>query len=287
MTKKSLRPNNKTASHARRQNENVAPRKSLGQHFLTSIDIARKITESAKLQKGATVYEIGPGTGMLTETLLEKGCRVIAVEPDKRSLEVLRTRFSSAIAEEKLTLVEGDAREQTPTKLGLSSYGVVANIPYFITGALIRMLFSQPQLPHTMVLLVQKEVAERITKSKKESILSLSVKAFGKPKYVRTVRAGSFNPPPNVDSAILLVEHISRDSFKTEKDEQLFFELLHAGFSEKRKRLKKNLEKVLHKENLDTLWKETALEEGVRAEDLPLSKWIALVSGAQKKISGE
>ena len=140
------------------------------------------------------------------------------------------------------------------------------------------MLFSQKNLPKSVVLLVQKEVAERIARAKKESILSLSVKAYGTPTYVRTVQKGSFNPPPRVDSAILSIQHIYRTTIGKNRDEELFFELLHKGFSEKRKRLKKNLEKIVPKEVLETTWEALSISPDVRAEDVPLSLWLHILA---------
>lgn len=256
----------------------VRPKKALGQHFLTSESIARTIVEAGKLTEKSTVYEIGPGTGILTKELLQKGHQVVAVEKDSHAITLLKERFSFEIKKGTLLLIEGDALIETPEKLGLSNYSVIANIPYFITGALIRMLFSQKNLPKSVVLLVQKEVAERIARAKKESILSLSVKAYGTPTYVRTVQKGSFNPPPRVDSAILSIQHISRTTIGKNRDEELFFELLHKGFSEKRKRLKKNLEKIVPKEVLETTWEALSISPDVRAEDVPLSLWLHILA---------
>jgi 16S rRNA (adenine1518-N6/adenine1519-N6)-dimethyltransferase len=162
----------------------------------------------------------------------------------------------------------------TPDSLGIEKYVVAANIPYYITGEIIRHFLTAPKQPRAMSLLIQKEVAERIVaRDGKESILSLSVKAFGKPSIVAKVPAGCFNPPPRVDSAILLVENISRDFFDTIKEED-FFKVIKAGFASKRKMLAGNL-KGLFGDAAGTL-AECHIDPKVRAEDLQLNQWKLL-----------
>ena len=126
-----------------------------------------------------------------------------------------------------------------------------------------------------MTLLVQKEVAERIARSKKESILSLSVKAYGEPKYLKTVPRGAFAPAPKVDSAILAVQNISRKNFKNKQQEERFFEIVRAGFAQKRKLLARNVEKVFGKGSAEALQK-AGIPPSARAEDVPLEAWLAL-----------
>ncbi len=252
----------------------------LGQHLLTSKDIAREVAEAVGVSEGDTVLEVGPGKGMLTRELLRVGARVIAVEKDSSMVEILEGEFASAIEVGTLTLVEGDARTVLAAHSSVltAPYKVVANIPYYITGELIRLFLTAPVQPTAVSLLVQKEVAERIARSAKESLLSLSVKAYGTPRYVRTVYAGSFNPPPSVDSAILAIEHVSRTHFNDCREE-FFFTLLHWGFGQKRKTLFGNLKRA----NVDaTLLKEVFaelhLDATVRAEDVPLATWLALTN---------
>lgn len=256
----------------------------LGQHFLTSFSIAGAVAEAGTVLTGESVLEVGPGKGMLTRELLARGARVTAVEKDPMMVAVLEKTFAREIAEGALTLITRDIRDVVqPSKVaqkivGASavhgSYKVIANIPYYLTGELLRMFLAAPRQPTAIVCLVQKEVAERIARSKKESLLSLSVKAYGTPRYVRTVKAGSFSPPPSVDSAILAIEHISRANFSSSLygtiPEETFFALIHAGFAAKRKTLVGNLKKVgLYRE-------EMALDPKVRAEDVPLTEWLRL-----------
>ena len=177
-------------------------------------------------------------------------------------------------------------------------YKLIANIPYYITGEITRKFLSGDFQPSLIVVLVQKEVAERITtsvhggtkiKEGKESILSISVKAYGEPKYIQTVKAGCFFPPPKVDSAILLIDNISKNRFchsrpvresmdprirkdDTKKQEQKFFKILKTGFAHKRKTLSSNLKELIPKEKLNAL----KIKENERAENLSLEQWLQI-----------
>lgn len=257
----------------------------LGQHLLTSGDVARQVAVAADAQKGDTVLEIGPGTGMLTRELLLKGVRVVAVEKDPEMLAALRGMFPREIETGTLALVEGDARELlSPFSFSLVTYKVVANIPYYITGELLRLFLTARPQPEAVALLVQREVAERIVRSKKESLLSLSVKAYGMPRYVRTVKAGSFNPPPKVDSAILSISDISRRHFSSVSEDS-FFGLIRIGFGQKRKTLKGNLKRSGRFESaaVERGFVKTGLADDVRAEDVPLETWFSLAESLQSR----
>lgn len=242
----------------------------LGQHLLTNPRVAEKVAEAAGAEKNVRVLEIGPGKGMLTRELLKRGALVTAIEKDPAMVSVLHAEFETEIKNKKLTLIFGDAREVTPdTVFPKGEYVVAANIPYYITGELIRQFLTAKNQPSSLALLVQKEVAERIARSKKESILSLSVKVFGVPKYVDTVKRGNFNPPPKVDSAILAIQNISRTNLKGISEES-FFAVVKAGFGQKRKTLAGNLKRELG----STL----GVRENIRAEDVPLSEWLAITA---------
>ena len=251
-------------------------KKSLGQHFLHNAHYLSLIADTAYLKEGERVLEVGPGEGALTRELLARGAQVIAVEKDHRLIPILKKTFAKEIRKKQLMLVEGDALELSFSDLKIrGKYKVVANIPYYITGALIKKFLSEKRSATSLVLLVQKEVAERIARSKKESILSLSVKVYGEPAYVKTVPRGAFNPPPKVDSAILLISNISRIHLKDAAAEAKFFTILKTGFGQKRKFLKRNLEKLLGA-NADALFKNAGVSDKARAEDLSLSQWLKL-----------
>lgn len=249
-------------------------KKSLGQNFLMHRQTAERIVKAAGLEKGSLVLEIGPGTGMLTKELLNLGYRVLAVEADFALIPELEQTFSKHIEEGRLTLKAADIRTFDTESIA-EPYHIIANIPYYITGEIIRQFLTAPHQPRSMTLLVQKEVAERIARAQKESLLSLSVKAYGKPAYCFTVPRGAFVPAPNVDSAVLRIGDITRDSFAAEEEER-FFAVLHAGFAHKRKRLAKNLEDYAEKESIKGAFEALVLDTNVRSEELSLSQWLAL-----------
>ena len=251
-------------------------KKSLGQNFLMHAQTAARIADAAELTPESTVLEIGPGTGMLTKELLARAGHVIAIEADLELVPVLQERFASEIAAQKLDLIYGDVRSFDPATIK-KPYSLAANIPYYITGEIIRMFLTASHKPTQMTLLVQKEVAERIARSKKESLLSLSVKAFGVPQYCFTVPRGAFKPAPNVDSAVLTIRAIRADAFANHASEERFFEILRAGFSQKRKRLAKNLEQVSARTDIEAAFAAEGLSLNIRAEDVSLSQWTALV----------
>ncbi len=251
-------------------------KKSLGQNFLMHAQTAERTVAAAGVTDTDTVLEIGPGTGMLTRALLEKAGKVIAVEADHTLVEGLLETFAHHIATGKLVIISGDVRSfDTNTVRG--DYKLVANIPYYITGEIIRQFLTTDHKPTSMTLLVQKEVAVRIAREKKESLLSLSVKAFGTPKYCFTVPRGAFRPAPNVDSAVLSIEHICSDAFTSPAAEQAFFEILRAGFSQKRKRLAKNLEQLYAPTTIAHAFTALDLSPNTRSEDLGVETWRALV----------
>ncbi|KKW37285.1 MAG: dimethyladenosine transferase [Candidatus Adlerbacteria bacterium GW2011_GWB1_54_7] len=247
-------------------------KKSLGQHFLKNPYYLGLVADAAHIREGGTVLEIGPGEGTLTAVLLERGAKVVAIEKDSRLISPLRKRFAG----QAFTVIEGDALDFDISKCGnfgisRGRYAAVGNIPYYITGALFKKFLTAPHQPSTLVFLIQKEVAERIARSKKESILSLSIKAYGTQKYIKTVPAGAFSPPPKVNSAILAVENISRKNFKDAAHEENFFMLIKKGFAQKRKFLKNNLGL-----GYSSFLQKAVIDDKVRAEDVPLQKWLAL-----------
>ena len=259
------------------------PKKSLGQNFLTAQSVVDKIIETAKLDSKDIVLEIGTGKGILTKSLLEKAKKVISIEKDDELISYLQEKFKDEIKNGKLILVHGDILTFDFEKYGLknNNYKIVANIPYYITGEFLRSILSSDIQPKSMVLLVQKEVAERIARNKKESILSISVKAYGEPKYIQTVKAGSFVPPPKVDSAILLIDNISKLFFSKDGPcwglEKRFFEILKTGFAHKRKLLSGNLSIFMDKEKLKIIFKQLGITEKARAEEISLNQWGKLV----------
>lgn len=254
----------------------VFAKKSLGQNFLMHTQTAARIVTAANLEKGSLVLEVGPGTGMLTKQLLKAGMRVMAVEADFALIPELETRFAAEIEEGRLAVKGADIRSFDADAIQ-EPYHVVANIPYYITGEIVRQFLTAPHQPKSMTLLVQKEVAERIARSKKESLLSLSVKVYGHPTYCFTVPRGAFVPAPNVDSAVLHIAGISRNSFAKREEEDRFFEVIRAGFAHKRKRLAKNLEEHWQREAISSAFTSAGLDVNARSEGLTLAEWMVLV----------
>ncbi len=262
-------------------------KKSLGQHFLRNPAILAKIVAAAELAQSDTVLEVGPGEGTLTELLLQRAGKVIAIEKDDRLIPLLEEKFKGAVAAGRLELIHGGIFLFFPP----NDYKVVANLPYYITGAFLRQFLGGEHQPASMTLLLQKEVARRIVAhDKKESILSISVKCYGEPRIVGIVKAGSFSPAPRVDSAILAIENISKEFFQNtyqknppptpsfikegergwispEITEKLFFEILKQGFAHPRKLLASNLgvESVV--------LEECGVPAKARAEDISLEEW--------------
>jgi 16S rRNA (adenine1518-N6/adenine1519-N6)-dimethyltransferase len=250
-------------------------KKSLGQNFLMHQATAERIADASGVGKEDVVLEIGPGTGMLTRALLSRVRRVIAVETDGELIPVLETMFEKEIAKGRLELIHADIRSFTPSSIN-EPYALVANIPYYITGEIIRQFLSTEQKPSSMTLLVQKEVAERIVRSKKESLLSLSVKVYGTPVYRFTVSKGSFKPAPSVDSAVLSITNIKSDAFNGTEDEECFFKTLRAGFAHKRKLLRGNLTDCAAQDKVVHAMEIAGIPEKARAEDVGLQKWRIL-----------
>lgn len=236
---------------------------------------AERIVLAANVGPQDTVLEIGPGTGMLTRALLARAKHVIAVEADSSLLGVLEEAFALEIGEGRLELIGADVRAFDSTAIE-GPYRLVANIPYYITGEIFRQFLTAVHKPSSITVLVQKEVAIRVAREKKESLLSLSIKAFGTPSYEFTVPRGAFKPAPSVDSAVLSITGITGLGFASKGHENRFFEVLRAGFAHKRKLLIKNLEAVAPREKVHMAFAATELPAKARAEDVSLSAWRAL-----------
>lgn len=253
-------------------------KKYLGQNFLKSVAIVSRMVKSANVTAGDLVLEIGPGKGILTKALLQTGANVVAIEKDFELISHLYNKFATEIANKKLFVIHTDVLKLSVSEIfyDLSSlatrqYKLVANIPYYITGEIIRKFLEEKNYPRSMTLLVQKEVGRRIVASdKKESILSLSVKIYGNPKYIETVKRSMFTPAPNVDSSVIHIENITKENLlKHNITAEKFFMVVKNGFAHKRKKLSGNLKGIVAPDVLENF-------KDKRAEDLALSDWITL-----------
>jgi 16S rRNA (adenine1518-N6/adenine1519-N6)-dimethyltransferase len=254
-------------------------KKSLGQNFLKSAKALNDIVSAPDISPTDTVLEIGPGKGALTEKLLETGAKVVAVEYDADLIPILSEKFAPHITQGSLVLVREDIIEFDPSayRLKPGAYKLVGNIPYYITGAIIRKFLESDYQPSSMTLLVQKEVAERIVaRDGKASILSVSVQAYGEPHYVGKVSARYFTPEPKVDSAIIFIDQISKKNFKDVSEEN-FFQVVKLAFGQKRKTIMKNLSENLgNKDDLLTIFSKLGISDKARAEDLSFGTMLAL-----------
>jgi 16S rRNA (adenine1518-N6/adenine1519-N6)-dimethyltransferase len=252
-------------------------RKRLGQHFLVDEEVLHLITSAAELNPTDVVLEIGPGLGVLTNELAKQAGWVIAVELDNKLAALLKQALASF---DNVTIVNENILHIDPTKLLPQSkpYKVVANLPYYITSPVLRHFLEASVKPETMLVMVQKEVAEAIVAGPgKRSVLSISVQFYGKPKIVSYVPAQSFYPVPEVDSAILRIDVYSQPAVAV-VDEKGFFEMVRAGFTAPRKQIVNSLAQGLElpKAEVLVLLQKADIVSQRRAETLTLEEWAQL-----------
>ena len=230
---------------------NIRAKRSLGQNFLVNLWPVRLMAKEANVAAGDTVLEIGPGKGILTKELLFCGAHVIAVEKDDVLFIKLQDKFREEIESEKLELIHGDIMDfDVGLHFAHTPYKLIANIPYNITGLLMRHFLEHTHQPISITFLVQKEVADRICmRDKKSSILALSVAVFGTARYVEKVGRTLFRPAPNVDSAIIHISHIHNPFANTEAKNS-FFTTIKTAFNSKRKKVSTTLKGYTIPENV-------------------------------------
>lgn len=248
-------------------------KKSLGQHWLKDEATLEAICEAADLKKSDTVLEIGPGLGDLTRQLVKRAGRVIAVEYDEALARGLEGRQPAA----NLEIVQQDILKFDLTSLP-AAYKVVANIPYYLTSNLLRTLSESSNPPLEITLLVQKEVAERVAAGPGQmSLLAVSVQLYYRPKLGPAVAAELFEPPPKVDSQLVMLKQRPKPLFP-DLDNKLFFRLVKAGFAGRRKKLRGSLAAGLgiSKEAADELLARAGINGDLRAQNLSLQDWHKL-----------
>ncbi len=258
-------------------------KKSLGQNFLIDASVVKKIIEAAGIQKGEKVLEIGPGTGLLTEALVAAGAQVIAIELDHDLIQPLKEKFG-----DRIELIEGDVlspllNHSIIQSLNHFSYKLIANIPYNITSQIIERFLSHEPRPTQMILMVQKEVADRIlAKPPQMSLLSIVSQIYAECSRVTNVKAGSFRPIPKVDSAVVKFDLGDQGVVAIEKTLHVATEktihLAKIGFSSPRKQLQNNLSGGLHRssEEIKTALESIGLNPKIRAEGLTVHDWECL-----------
>lgn len=262
------------------------PRKALGQNFLIDREALDSVVRAAKLRAGDLVLEVGPGVGTLTSALAEQGADVVAVELDEGLAEALAARMALVphVRVARGNILHMDLETVLPAG---RPYKVVANIPYYITAPIVRLFLEGPQPPEMMVLMVQKEVAQRLAAKPGDlSVLGVSAQFYARVEVVRVVPASSFLPPPQVDSAIVRLTPYATPPVPV-ADPQRFFALVKAGFGEKRKQLHNALTHGLAHipaHDLDAALAEAGIDRTRRAEALSLDEWAALYAILESRL---
>jgi 16S rRNA (adenine1518-N6/adenine1519-N6)-dimethyltransferase len=264
----------------------LRPNKSFGQHFLISRKALDAVVEAARLEGGDNVLEVGSGTGVLTVELASRTARVVAVEIDRNILPVLRettARFPN------VEIVPRDLLDIDPEQVFSGEpYKLVANLPYYITALTLRHFLEARNRPREMVVMVQREVAERMTAAPGDmSLLALSVQFYAEPKIVARVPPTAFFPPPQVESAVVRLELHPEPPLSGAARER-FFELAHAGFAEKRKQVHNSLARNLRVPQEEVArWLATAgIDPMRRAETLSLADWLRLTRASMDQHEG-
>lgn len=252
----------------------LRPSKGLGQNFLIDKKVLGKIIEAAELKPEDTVLEIGPGIGTLTQELAKKIKKVIAVEKDKRMVEILKETLKDF---KNVKIVKADIRNW---KLKTENYKLVGNLPFYLTAPVIRQFLEPPKArPREMVLVAQKEVAERIcAKPPKMNLLAVSVQFYSKPEVVYFVSKKSFWPSPKVDGAIIKIVPRQFRVYVSRRFRERFFRIVKTGFSHPRKQIANNLTKVLklNREEVKSWLLKNNLQPTQRAETLTVEDWLNL-----------
>ncbi|MDD5040302.1 MAG: 16S rRNA (adenine(1518)-N(6)/adenine(1519)-N(6))-dimethyltransferase RsmA [Patescibacteria group bacterium] len=262
----------------------VVPQRSSGQNFLISAETLDCIVTTAEVSKSDTVLEIGPGFGALTEELCARASRVFAVELDQRLIAALHDRVGGC---GNCTLIGGDIFQQWPAlspRLHDLRYKVVANVPYNITSLVLRSFLERTPRPSSMTLLVQREVAERVTAGAgKMSVLSVAVQFFGNPRIVEIVPPDCFWPEPEVDSAVLKIDGIGADAHGYLEALQpstasQFFSVVRTGYAARRKQLHNNIASGLRlgDDFARTILQKAGIDPMIRAQNLSVGDWIKI-----------
>ena len=256
------------------------PKKSLGQNFIFDDNILAKIAAAAELTSDDEVLEIGPGLGNLTRHLALVSGRVVAVELDDRLLPLLHKRLDNL---DNVELVQGDILEWHPDEKFKNHYKVVANIPYYITGAILRRLLAADRRPSRMTLTVQDDLARRMAAEPgKMTLFAVSVQLYARVAIVFSIKAGAFWPRPEVDSAVVDLQVRPILPLETAQVKP-FFQIVRTGFSQKRKQLGRNLRNLDYPETeLSNALANAGIDGRRRAETLSVDEWLALYRGLRE-----
>ena len=261
----------------------LRPRKSLGQHFLIDAGALRRIADAGELTAADLVVEVGPGPGTLTRELLARAGSVIAVEKDERAAEGLRDGYAG---ESRLRVVTADMLATDPGELtGGAAYSVVANLPYYAASPILRRFLEASHRPERLVVLLQREVAESAAaKPDGMSIFSVAVQVYAAARIVGHVKAGSFTPPPKVESSIVRLDPYPRPRGFAHGEADAFFEIVRAGFGTRRKQLANALTHGLAEDRgrIVAALNSAGVDPRRRAETLTIDEWGALHRAIQE-----
>ncbi len=264
--------------------------KKLGQVFLKDEETIQKIIQAADINSKDQILEIGPGKGILTQAFLKTGAEIIAVEKDPELVKFLKDYFKDKL---NLKIIQGDIRDflqNTEYRILNTEYKAIGNIPYYLTSRLLRLLLENPIKPKLIVLMIQKEVAERIiAQPPKMNLLSASVQFYAKPEIICYVPRTAFYPEPKVDSAVIKITPLPAKILKQNlggQTPQSFFKVIKAGFKQPRKLLINNLSKNLSikRDVLQKIFIQLNMPLNTRAQNLSIKEWISLSSLLIKNI---
>ncbi|MFA5392594.1 MAG: 16S rRNA (adenine(1518)-N(6)/adenine(1519)-N(6))-dimethyltransferase RsmA [Candidatus Paceibacterota bacterium] len=260
----------------------INKQKRLGQVFLKDQDIVQKIIQAAEIKSKDQILEIGPGKGVLTEPLLQTGAKITAIEKDPEMINFLQEKFKD---NSQLILIQADIRdflqnqESKNLKFKIKNYKVIGNIPYYLTSHLLRILLENPIKPSLIVLMLQKEVAQRIiAQPPKMNLLSVCVQFYAKPEIIIYVPRTVFWPKPEVDSAVIKIIPINTNENTDKMQIKTFFNVVKAGFRQPRKVLLNNIYYNLNieKNKIKEIFEQLNIPINARPQNLSVQNWISL-----------
>ena len=256
----------------------LRPSKGLGQNFLINRGVIKKIIETSEIKPEDIILEIGPGLGTLTVELAKKAKKIIAVEKDPKMVDILKETLESF---SNVEIIQEDILSSALniSMRAISGYKMVANLPYYIVAPVIKKFLEEKNLPEKMILMVQKEVGQRIcAKPPKMSLLTVSVQFYAKADLIFHVSKKSFWPEPKVDSAVIKIVPHPFSAKNSRHFRERFFKIVKAGFSQPRKQLLNNLSKglKLNKEKIKSWLLKNKINPGQRAETLSVKDWLKL-----------
>lgn len=250
----------------------IKANKILGQNFLINQGVVEDMLEAADIKDGDTVLEVGPGLGILTKEIIKKNCKILAIEKDKNLIPYLENKFKD---NKNIEIRQSDILRE---KINFKDYKIIANLPFYLTSRFLRIFLEYENKPSVMVLLMQREVAERvIAENNNTSVLSIACSLYADAKIIRSVSRRAFYPKPDVDCAVIKFNVFDKPKYKIE-DIELFFKIVKAGFSARRKQIHNNLSSglVISGDKIKNILEKAKIDPTRRAQTLSLEEWVKL-----------